>query len=170
MANGGSQPVTIINNFGGAEEMTGATSGADGTGGTVPAPVAGDEGKFLRGDATWQEAGGGEASPGPFINIFVPDEIGASSGAAITVTPVTAFSGFIEIVTGTSVTPGNPAFRIFRGDYTTPGADYIPVQLTPADSTTKDLAWWPIMGDSRLTILATNFQAESAYKFAYRLN
>lgn len=169
MANGGSQPVTIITNFGSAAEMTGATSEEAGASGTVPAPQAGDDTKFLRGDGSWQEAGGGE-SPGPFVNIFVPDEIGSSSGAAITVTPVTSFSGFIEIVTGTSVYPGNPAFRIFRGDYTTPGLDNIPVQLTPADSTTADLAWWPSMGDSRLTILATNFQAESAYKFAYRLN
>lgn len=33
--------------------MTGATSGAAGTGGTVPAPGAGDQTKFLRGDGTW---------------------------------------------------------------------------------------------------------------------
>lgn len=34
--------------------FTGATSSADGTAGLVPAPVAGDDTKFLSGDGTWQ--------------------------------------------------------------------------------------------------------------------
>ena len=34
-------------------EMTGATSGSNGIAGIVPAPNAGDQAKFLRGDATW---------------------------------------------------------------------------------------------------------------------
>ena len=33
--------------------MTGASSSVAGTGGLVPAPAAGDEGKFLQGDGTW---------------------------------------------------------------------------------------------------------------------
>lgn len=33
--------------------FTGATSGAAGTAGLVPAPAAGDQGKFLQGDGTW---------------------------------------------------------------------------------------------------------------------
>ncbi len=36
-------------------EMVGATASTDGVGGTVPAPLAGDQAKFLRGDATWVE-------------------------------------------------------------------------------------------------------------------
>ena len=36
--------------------MTGATSAAAGAKGAVPAPAAGDNTKFLRGDATWQGA------------------------------------------------------------------------------------------------------------------
>ena len=36
------------------KDMTGATSGANGTHGLVPAPVAGAQGKYLRGDGTWQ--------------------------------------------------------------------------------------------------------------------
>ena len=35
------------------DEMTGATALADGTSGIVPAPLTGDENKFLRGDGTW---------------------------------------------------------------------------------------------------------------------
>lgn len=35
--------------------MTGATSSSNGAAGKVPAPAAGDEGKFLRGDASWQD-------------------------------------------------------------------------------------------------------------------
>ena len=34
--------------------MTGASSGSAGAKGLVPAPAAGDQGKFLRGDGTWQ--------------------------------------------------------------------------------------------------------------------
>lgn len=37
----------------GASAMTGATSGAAGTAGIVPAPAAGKDASFLRGDATW---------------------------------------------------------------------------------------------------------------------
>ena len=36
-------------------EMVGATASAKGKSGTVPAPVAGANGKFLRGDGTWQD-------------------------------------------------------------------------------------------------------------------
>lgn len=44
-----------------ANAMTGATSGAAGTAGIVPAPAAGDDTKFLKGDGTWASvsAGGG---------------------------------------------------------------------------------------------------------------
>ena len=40
------------------EEMTGATSSANGTGGSVPAPTSSDFTKFLCGDGTWKTAGG----------------------------------------------------------------------------------------------------------------
>ena len=37
------------------DEMTGATALTDGASGTVPTPLIGDEGKYLRGDGTWAE-------------------------------------------------------------------------------------------------------------------
>lgn len=39
--------------------MTGATASAAGLRGVVPAPAAGDQDKFLRGDGTWQEVAAG---------------------------------------------------------------------------------------------------------------
>jgi len=39
--------------------MTGATAEASGASGFVPAPVAGDEGKYLKGDGTWAEVSTG---------------------------------------------------------------------------------------------------------------
>lgn len=39
-------------------DFTGATSGAAGAHGLVPAPAAGDQDKFLKGDGTWGTAGG----------------------------------------------------------------------------------------------------------------
>lgn len=40
-----------------ADTMTGATSGAAGTAGVVPAPAAGDQNKVLKADATWGKVG-----------------------------------------------------------------------------------------------------------------
>lgn len=45
-----------------AKTMTGATSGTAGTAGYVPAPAAGDEGKYLKGDGTWATVPGGGAT------------------------------------------------------------------------------------------------------------
>ena len=51
------------------DEMTGATVDKDGTSGTVPAPTAGQEKLFLRGDGTWAEATGGtKISPKATVN------------------------------------------------------------------------------------------------------
>lgn len=61
--------------------MTGATADADGVSGVVPAPAAGDEGKFLRGDGTWgdidiPEGGGGGGG-------ISQDELQAAVNAAV---------------------------------------------------------------------------------------
>ena len=50
--------------------MTGATSNTNGISGTVPAPQAGQENLFLRGDGTWAKPSGGGASitPKPTVN------------------------------------------------------------------------------------------------------
>lgn len=50
--------------------MQPASADEDGLQGLVPAPAAGDEGKFLRGDGTWQGAGGAELF---WITISVDD-------------------------------------------------------------------------------------------------
>lgn len=46
----------------GASVMEGATASTDGEEGLVPAPLAGDENKFLRGDGTWVEVSGGSTT------------------------------------------------------------------------------------------------------------
>ena len=52
-----------------AAQMTGATADKDGTSGTVTAPKAGDQTKFLRGDGTWAEVTGGtKISPKATVN------------------------------------------------------------------------------------------------------
>ncbi len=43
----------VLASISGLSEMVGATANADGAGGTVPQPHAGDQNKFLRGDGTW---------------------------------------------------------------------------------------------------------------------
>ena len=42
--------------------MGGASAGAAGTAGAVPAPSAGDQGKYLRGDGTWQTVSAGSSA------------------------------------------------------------------------------------------------------------
>lgn len=44
---------------GGGDDFTGATATTDGVHGLVPAPVAGDQDKFLKADGTWANVGGG---------------------------------------------------------------------------------------------------------------
>ena len=46
------------------DQFTGATDTDDGTYGTVPAPVAGDQDKYLSGDATWKDL---PAQPSVFV-------------------------------------------------------------------------------------------------------
>lgn len=62
----------------GANAMTGATSGAAGAAGVVPAPAAGDEGKFLKGDGTWATVTSGQTyTAGTGINISAQGVISA---------------------------------------------------------------------------------------------
>lgn len=57
-------------------DMTGATSGTAGAHGLVPAPAAGDEGKFLSGAGTWMTVtSGGSYSAGNGISIDANNEI-----------------------------------------------------------------------------------------------
>ena len=55
-----------------ADVMTGATAGAAGTSGTVPAPAAGDNTKFLAGDGTWQTVSGGSSVTTLYANTPAP--------------------------------------------------------------------------------------------------
>src|SRR5690242_18738343 len=52
-------PGVMIRHRGGGVAFKGASSSVNGNGGAVPAPNAGDQGKFLRGDSTWQTIPGG---------------------------------------------------------------------------------------------------------------
>lgn len=50
------------------DDMTGATALVAGAAGTAPAPAAGDQGKFLRGDGTWQTVSAAAATPVRDVN------------------------------------------------------------------------------------------------------
>lgn len=62
-----------------AQTFSGATASAAGTVGRVPAPAAGANGKFLRGDATW-------AAPADMVENFTSSDV--ADGSAITWTSV----------------------------------------------------------------------------------
>lgn len=75
--------------------MTGATDSADGTAGTVPAPVIGDERRFLRGDATWSEA---IDHPTSFGTMTVPVGRGQVLAGPVTITGSITVEGVLTIV------------------------------------------------------------------------
>ena len=70
-------------------DMTGATSSTAGAHGLVPAPAAGDNTKFLRGDGTWQTAGGGGDST---ITYYLNGNVLEATGIYTTSSLTTAVS------------------------------------------------------------------------------
>ena len=67
-----------------AQPFSGATASAAGSGGRVPAPAAGDDGKFLRGDATW-------TAPADMVEAFTSSDVADGSATAWTgVNPLTS--------------------------------------------------------------------------------
>lgn len=60
-----------------AQTFSGATASAAGTVGRVPAPAAGADGKFLRGDATW-------AAPADMVENFTSSDVADGSATAWT--------------------------------------------------------------------------------------
>ena len=71
-------------------DFIGSTSEDDGTHGLVPAPLAGDEGKYLKGDGTWA----------------TPSNGGTSSGSIVTLTDNTEYTatthGYLELAISAS--------------------------------------------------------------------
>lgn len=67
-----------------AEPFTGATASATGHVGRVPTPAAGDDGKFLRGDATW-------TAPEDMVEAFTSSDVADGGATAWTgVNPLTS--------------------------------------------------------------------------------
>ena len=67
-----------------AQPFTGATASAAGYAGRVPAPAAGDDGKFLRGDATW-------TAPADMVEAFTSSDVADGGATAWTgVNPLTS--------------------------------------------------------------------------------
>lgn len=77
----GTATVADINRI--AQPFTGATASAAGSVGRVPAPGAGDNGKFLRGDATW-------TAPADMVEAFTSSDVADGSATEWTsVSPLT---------------------------------------------------------------------------------
>ena len=81
--------------------MTGATSSVAGTAGYVPAPSAGDNEKFLKGDGTWAEIGGNTLRKVTF-SFATTDWTQSSNVYTATLTDSNITSGSEEIITYTN--------------------------------------------------------------------
>lgn len=77
--------------------FTGATASADGTAGLVPAPVAGDDTKFLSGDGTWGTPAGATYTAGANVQISAQNVISATD---------TTYSNFVGTDGQTAGTAG----------------------------------------------------------------
>ena len=120
--------------------MTGATSGAAGTGGTIPAPAAGDQGKFFRGDGTWNNP------PLP------PDMTGATSSA----------NGTHGLIPAPTIADRN---AFFKGDGTwgNPTAAPMTGATASADGTGGSVPA-PIMGDQNKVFSGAGTYIDSVLK------
>ena len=115
--------------------MTGATSQGAGVAGAVPAPQAGDEGKFLRGDGAWATPSGGGGGGGSVTGVkgikestyrtgdvvLTPTNLGAAPCLSITGTTlaeVYATLSGLELGETATCRIGDTAVAILTGDGT----------------------------------------------------
>lgn len=95
--------------------FTGAASGEDGTSGLVPAPSAGDQSKFLRGDGAWQTVStqaystiqdeGISITQRSVLN-FIGDNVTVTDNSENSRTNVTISAGVTSVATGGLATGG----------------------------------------------------------------
>lgn len=106
---------TTYNAFTGADSITGGASGL------VPAPSAGDEGKFLKGDGTWDSISGGQSTDvqingtsitsGGVANILTNSAYNASSNKIATMSDVPSTSGLANTDLSNLSNTGNAKFQ-----------------------------------------------------------
>lgn len=107
--------------------MTGATAGDAGTNGLVPAPAAGDQGKFLQGDGTWATltiptvndsiitiTQGGVTKGSFTLNQSSGDTIDLDAGGGDNLPDQTGHAGEFLTTDGTDASWGSPIVATFR--------------------------------------------------------
>ncbi len=95
-------------------ELVGATAGDDGVPGIVPAPAAGEESYFLRGDATWVAAPGGAPAGATYVTISLDGTLSNERTLAVDAGELTLTDGGA----GAAVSLGRAATAVTPGSYT----------------------------------------------------
>lgn len=95
-------------------ELVGATAGDDGVAGIVPAPAAGEESFFLRGDATWVSAPGGAPTNATYVCISTDGTLTSERTLAVDAGELT----LVDSGAGAAVTLGLAATAVVAGSYT----------------------------------------------------
>lgn len=119
-------------------DFTGATSSAAGAHGLVPAPTAGSQGKFLRGDKTWQ-------------TISIPTSLPANGGNSATATKLQTARTIQTNLSSTSAASFDGSANITPGIRGTLGIANGGTGSTTASGARKNLAVAPIYVDAEPT-------------------
>jgi hypothetical protein len=151
--------------------MTAATAGTGGLPGLVPSSVAGDQLKFLRGDATWQTITGGSGT-----NVVANPGSGGTVLSTITIGTVNYSVGFAEpgifsgggtptLATGVTGTEIRTLIGAGTGDVVNGGANenFVPIFSATAASGTVNITDSLIKkGTNRMSISTANNELKTS--------
>lgn len=116
-----------------ANEMIGATDSVDGTSGIVPQPLAGDEGKFLRGDGSWSAGASGAPDDAKYI-------VAESNGSLSNEVDLGALT--------TGLLKHSVAAGVSTPATATPGTDYLAPSDATSDAYIEDLLNYQTVQDN----------------------
>jgi len=117
------------------EAMSAASSGADGERGAVPKPVAGDEVKFLRGDATWAAAATTAYVDAAIAGLKWKASVRAATTAAVTLSSDLENGDTID---GVTLATGDRILVKNQSDATENGIRIVAASGAPARATDAD--------------------------------
>lgn len=137
---------TVGSQVGGASPFKGATAGTNGSSGLVPAPLAGEQNEFLRGDGTWQPVGAptgyqtvdnnGVALPAQTVINFDGTALVASDNVGANRTDITPAATLVDIA---GLTPSANSVIVGNGTHFVTSTSYQTIQNATVGVTKRNI-------------------------------